>query len=131
MIRCLSLLLLFWLVTACAANSVQEMKEKAAFRDEVRIAENYQLVHRLVKEEMVRCPFALFTPRPLGKIDTRLQKGDIRIGEPDSFSVLVLVEAIDDRNTRVEYFVYYSSGDFENYMKKLTAFFLNAEPMCK
>ena len=103
----LSLLLLLWLVTACAANSVQEMKEKATFRDEVRIAENYQSVYQLVKEEMVRCPFELFSPPHLGSMDTRTRKGEIRLGEYTSFSVLVLVEAIDDRITRVEYFVYY------------------------
>ena len=130
-IRLLSLLLLLWLVTACAANSVQEMKEKATFRDEVRIAENYQSVYQLVKEEMVRCPFELFSPPPLGSIDTRTRKGEIRLGEYTSFSVLVLLEAIDDQITRVEYFVYYSSSGFESYMKKLDAYLKDGKPMCK
>lgn len=103
----------------------------ATFRDEVRIAENYQSVYGLVMEEMVRCPFEIFSPRPIGRMDTRTRKGEIRIGEYTSFSVLVLVEAIDDQITRVEYFVYYSSLGYESYMKKLDAYLKNGKQMCK
>ena len=111
-IRLLSLLLLLPLVTACAvgAATVSDMEKRSNYRRQLVIPENYQAVYRKVDDELSRCLTHNWGMRRFqekkwkSNLYPEIRKGEVILEGIGGIQFLMLIEPIDEQNTRVDLF---------------------------
>ena len=142
-IRLLSLLLLLPLVTACVgAATVSDMEKRSNYGRQLVIPENYQAVYRRVDDELSRCLTHNWGMRRFqekkwkSNLYPEIRKGEVILEGNGGIRFLMLIEPIDEQNTRVD-FVGWSGGGISPgatwhtpYVRHWAKFIEEGKPFC-
>ena len=140
-IRLLSLLLLLPLVTACAvgAATVSDMEKYSNYRRQLVIPENYQAVYRRVDDELSRCLTHNWGMRRFqekkwkSNLYPEIRKGEVILEGIGGIQFLMLIEPIDEHNTRVDFFGWSGSRitpGHTPYVRQWAKFIDEGKPFC-
>ena len=115
-----------FLLTGCAASSVKDIQEHNIYSESYTLSENYLDVYRRAIDELSRCNNSNIID---GELYAIIQKADIRFIIAGDIWALIQLEAINDEETKVDNYVYWSS--WVELVSRLKSFLLEDTPTCQ